>query len=367
VPLYLNGRFLSQSITGVQRFAQETVCALDRLRDTQRLPRGAGDDMVLLVPRDAQRALPLRTIETRVVGRRTGHAWEQFDLPGASAGGTLLNLCQIGPALKRDQWVVMHDAAVHAAPGGFSAAFRAWYKTLMWWLARTSRGVITVSRFSRDELERFVGLPAARTPVVHESGEHILAEPADRGVLAQHGLDDGRPFVLAVSSLNPNKNFRAVVEALQRLGDAAPWRVVIAGGTHPRVFAGDGAALPAHVTHVGYVTDAQLRALYEAAACFVYPSFYEGFGLPPLEAMLCGCPVIVSDAASLPEVCGDAALYCDPQRPETLADAMRTLMADAALRARLTEAGRARAATFSWERCASELWTHLHAPASDRR
>ncbi|MCU0869584.1 MAG: glycosyltransferase family 4 protein [Burkholderiales bacterium] len=356
-PLYVNGRFLSQSITGVQRFAQETVTALDRLRHSGAIARDRR--VVLLVPPDAQRRLALDTIEVRQVGRRTGHAWEQFELPRHARDGLLLGLCQLGPAVLRDQIVVMHDAAVYAAPHGFSRAFRTWYRALMWWLGRRARRIVTVSRFSQTELQRWCGIRASATLVVHEAGEHILAQPADASVLAKHGLD-ATPFVLAVSSLNPNKNFRAVVDAMRLLGDTTGFRIVIAGGTHPRVFGGD-AALPDSVTHVGYVTDPQLRALYEAASCFVYPSFYEGFGLPPLEAMLCGCPVIVSRAASLPEVCGDAALYCDAADPRTLADAMRSIMGDAALRARLTEAGQARARTFSWERCATELWNHVDA------
>lgn len=107
---------------------------------------------------------------------------------------------------------------------------------------------------------------------------------------------------------------------------------------------------------MGYVSDAELRALYEHAACFVYPSFYEGFGLPPLEAMACGCPVIVSNAASLPEVCGDAALYCNPCSPEDIAEKISLLMADPRLREDLRQKGLERAKQFTWEKCARETF-----------
>ena len=123
-----------------------------------------------------------------------------------------------------------------------------------------------------------------------------------------------------------------------------------------REFFDTAANLPDFVRHLGYVSDGDLKALYEAAACFVYPSFYEGFGLPPLEAMACGCPVIVSRAASLPEVCGDAALYCDPTDPRDIAKQMSDLVFDDILRARLRERGLQRAQQFSWEKCARETW-----------
>jgi glycosyltransferase involved in cell wall biosynthesis len=102
------------------------------------------------------------------------------------------------------------------------------------------------------------------------------------------------------------------------------------------------------------VSDSELRALYENAACFVYPSFYEGFGFPPLEAMACGCPVIVSKASSLPEVCGDAALYCDPKNSKDIAEKIQRVVHDETLRAEMRKKGLARAELYSWERCAKE-------------
>ena len=133
--------------------------------------------------------------------------------------------------------------------------------------------------------------------------------------------------------------------------------LVAAGGGNARIFAqaGDLNLDDRRLQRTGYVSDQQLRALYEGAACFVFPSFYEGFGLPPLEAMCCGCPVISSDRASLPEVCGDAALYCDPDDPATLAAQLRRLLDSDALAAELRQAGRQRAAGFTWDRAAREF------------
>jgi glycosyltransferase involved in cell wall biosynthesis len=173
-------------------------------------------------------------------------------------------------------------------------------------------------------------------------------------VLGRHGLG-ARPYVLAVSTANPAKNFAAVVRAIELAGTVG-CDFVLAGGTDPQVFARAAAPLPAAVRRVGYVTDAELRALYEHATCFVHPSLYEGFGLPALEAMQCGCPVLASDAASIPEVCGDAALYCDARSPADIAGKLGTLVRDPALRRRLAERGRARAARFSWRSAAAANW-----------
>jgi glycosyltransferase involved in cell wall biosynthesis len=131
-------------------------------------------------------------------------------------------------------------------------------------------------------------------------------------------------------------------------------KIVLAGGSNSRVFGGKPLDHE-NLVLAGYVTDGELRALYERAECFLYPSFYEGFGLPPLEAMHCGCPVVVSRRASLPEVCGPAARYCDPDDSHDIANQVRTVLSSADLRRELVEAGRERAAGFSWADAASRL------------
>jgi glycosyltransferase involved in cell wall biosynthesis len=118
----------------------------------------------------------------------------------------------------------------------------------------------------------------------------------------------------------------------------------------------DACVLPATVKQIGYVSDQELRALYESAGCFVFPSFYEGFGLPPLEAMCCGCPVVASRAASLPEICGEAAIYFDPKSPEDIAEKIDKVMSNARLRAEMGNDGKRRATAFSWESCARVIW-----------
>ena len=137
--------------------------------------------------------------------------------------------------------------------------------------------------------------------------------------------------------------------------DREAFGVVVAGGSNDRVFDSTRVLWPEQVKCLGYVTDAELRALYSHAACFVYPSLYEGFGLPPLEAMMCGCPVVASRAASLPEVCGDAAVYCDPHDPADIARSIGEVMSSETLRAGMKFRGYQRAQEFTWERSARLL------------
>lgn len=347
----INGRFLTQSMSGVQRYAWEVVRQWDRLLAAG-APMFRDADVELLCPAGAKQPAPLAAIRVRTVGNLQGHAWEQWSLPRAARGRRLVNLCNVAPLLHGAQMVTIHDAAVFAAPGGYSWQFIAWYRFVYRALVARRAKIVTVSGFSRDELRRFIGA-ALEIDVVYESGDHILETGPDVDFIRQAGLDEGR-FVLAVSSMNPNKNFGAIVEAFE-IRAYPGVELVVAGGTNPKVFAAAG-GLPGGVRHLGYVTDSQLRALYEAAACFVFPSRYEGFGLPPLEAMACGCPVVSSRSASMPEVCGPAALYFDPDDPAELAARLDEVLADPVVAERLRAAGHDRVRQFTWQRCAATLW-----------
>jgi glycosyltransferase involved in cell wall biosynthesis len=179
-------------------------------------------------------------------------------------------------------------------------------------------------------------------------------------VIRRYGIR--RPYCLFVGNLEPRKNLPRLIEAfglLRRHGLApADLPQLVLAGTRGwlssgifRAAAGQGLEAP-DIVFTGYVPPADLPALYAGAACFVFPSLYEGFGLPVLEAMACGTPVVASTASSLPEVAGDAALLVDPHDVEGLAGALRRLWGDAELRADLRERGLQRATLYSWERTA---------------
>jgi glycosyltransferase involved in cell wall biosynthesis len=346
VGITINGRFLSRPAPGVNRFARELLRAW--------LPAHARkDNIAFSAPRSSPRpegnefAIPWRS-----AGAFNGHAWEQLQLPRVCGDDVLLSLCNTGPVGRHRQLAVLHDASAMAFPAAYSRSFRTWYKWLLGGLMKRARVIATVSRFSADELRRHTGVSRAVIEVISESGEHVLEAPAQRSILERLALTN-RPYVLAVGSRTPNKNLLGVIEAASLLGDLGV-TIVAAGGSQERVFAGVDLS-GRDVVLAGYVSDGELRALYEGAHCFVFPSFYEGFGLPPLEAMHCGCPVVVSRRASLPEVCADAAVYCEPDSPADIAKQLRRVLTSESLRSELREAGLARAGTFSWAQAAAQL------------
>ena len=343
IRVLVNGRFLGQRITGAQRYARELLTAMDGCLTVEHALRSRFS-VTVLVPRNTPPVLGMGTVRT--VGRLKGHLWEQVELPRHAHGGVLLNLCNTAPVAGKNMIATILDASVYAVPQTYSRGFRTWYRIMIPLVGHRSRRVITISEFSRRELQRYARIDSASVSVVPGSGEHILAVPADDRVLDRLALRP-RPYLLAVSSRSAHKNVSRVAEAVGLLADEG-FDVVLAGGDSPRVFSDSAAPSSDRIRMAGYVSDAELRALYEHAACFVYPSLYEGFGLPPLEAMACGCPVIVSRVASLPEVCGDAALYCDPGDPSDIARGIQAVRGNDALREDLRRRGLQQAARFRW-------------------
>ncbi len=348
--IYLNGKFTAQRTTGVQRVAAEIVRALDA-QVTGR--------WVLMCP--PQGRLPaLRRIEVRRVGPPglPPTMWEQLVLPWAGRDGTIVNLAGSAPALARRQACVLHDAAVFDHPEAYTPRFVAWYRWLFRRLAKRSLVLFTPSAFSRERLALNLRIPAGRFVVVPLGADHLDHVEADDTVLERHALRPGA-YLLAVGSANPTKNHAALVDAFARLPRDVGGQLVIVGARNEQVFAGDAAIDPPGVLRVGALDDAPLKALYRHARALVFPSIYEGFGLPPLEAMACGCPVAAAHAASIPEVCGDAALYFDPHDVDAMATAMRYVCTDASVRDTLADAGRRRAAAYRWRASAATMLAAL--------
>ena len=187
-----------------------------------------------------------------------------------------------------------------------------------------------------------------------EGADHALRITADAGILQKHGFRHGA-FVLAVGTLAAHKNLKAL-GALARYLASRDIPLVIVGSLGGIVFQTSGeAGLPQPACYIGRVTDGELKALYENAGCYVFPSLYEGFGLPAVEAMACGCPVVAADIPALRETCGTAAHYADPTNPAAIAAKVREVLDDPGLSTRLRQAGPAHTQTMTWDRAAAML------------
>ena len=343
--IYINGRFLSQRVTGVQRYAREVVSALDKI--LQEKP--TDDEWCILAPKNITPDLPLQKIKIKICGRLTGHFCEQLELPFYARNGFLLNLCNCAPLVKRNQLLIIHDAAIAAYPQAYSWKFRIWYRIMHTVCGKWADKIVTDSEFSRNELYQYFGIAKDKIQVVYGGIEHMDRIQSDDAIIDEYKLHNEK-FVLAVSSQNPTKNFKLVLKAARLMPDT---RFVIAGGSNKAIFAGKSTNTLKNVTYTGYVSDEKLVSLYRHAAVFVYPSLYEGFGIPPLEAMSQGCPVIVSTCASLPEVCGDYAKYCHPDDVKTLVRMIEETLSDNHEKVACEQAIRTQ---YSWKASAERIW-----------
>lgn len=349
-PVYINGRFLAQRQTGVQRAAAELVRALDGLIA---IDGGA----TLLVPPDADIGrLSLSTIAIRRAGRHTGYRWEQCELPRATRGRLLVNLGNTAPLLHRRNAILIHDASVFDRPDAYGWRFRTAMRCMLPVLARRAEALFTVSQFSAGRLAAHGVANRPGYTILPSGSEHMARVVPDLAAPARHGLVAGR-YVLFIGSPHPNKNLAGALAAIARV--AGPGiQLAAVGAVDGRVFAADGrpAADPGgRAVFLGAVDDAAMAGLYAGALALLFPSYYEGSGLPPLEAMALGCPVVASNRASIPEVCGDAAWLLDPDDADAMAKAIDRLAADPAARAGLIARGTERAGRFTWAASAQQL------------
>jgi glycosyltransferase involved in cell wall biosynthesis len=342
--IFINGKFLSQRITGTQRYAREILDQFDLLLSSQET---RDISIEVLVPRSAGSIPNYRNLRVRSVGRLNGVGWEQLELPHYCRGEILFTPSGGAPVLHARNVITIHDAAVSAMPAGYAPAYRIWYRNVCRMIAPKAEHIFTDSNFSKSEIVKWYGGNPKKISVVYLGSDHLRRVAAEKSIFQRLGI--AGKYILAVSSHNPNKNFRRIVEAVELLG-RTDMELLIAGGEDKRIYR-EGIRFPERTRALGYVTDAELKALYENATCFVFASLYEGFGLPALEAMASGCAVVLSRTACLPEIFDDVAHFCDPYSSQEIAAAIeRTLQSPPATPVQLREF----AARFTWERCARE-------------
>ena len=338
----LNARFYSHRPTGMQRYGIEMA---DRLSDLLKVVRPSAS-----------------------LHGTTGHLWEQLYLPAASRNRLLWSPNNTGPLAVSRQVCTMHDIIPVEHPEWFTPRFAAWYQWLLPKLTRRVQHLIAVSQFTKDRLiERFGVRPENITVVwngVDSQFHRRTVEEIDE-VRQALGITSPR-YLLSLGSLEPRKNINRLLTAWQRLKRELPQDlslVVVGAKGTSLVFkdAGITNAPPQGVHFAGYARQEHLPALYSGALALVYPSLYEGFGLPPLEAMACGTPVITSNTTSLPEIAGGAALLVDPLDEDAIAAAILRVVRDEALRGGMRAKSLAHAANLTWDESAAQTRRVLEA------
>jgi glycosyltransferase involved in cell wall biosynthesis len=340
----INGDFLTLQPTGVARYAREVTTQLDALIGEGH-PLTRGLDLELIVPRDG--TPQFANIPTRLVPEfnrpRLPQVWVQLQLPAHVKSG-LLSFCNLAPVAVRRQIVCIHDLHTRIMPESYGRLFRLAHRAILPLLGRRAARITTVSGLSREHLVHYGVAPRSKIVVTHNGSDHTQDWSAARSRLTER---PARPFVMCLGRPQKYKNVElmlALAPALDRLG----LDLRMAGDIDTAELQKAHGRLPANVRLLGRISDDDFAQALSQAVCFLFPSRIEGFGLPAVEAMALGCPVVASTSPCLPEVCGDSALFADPDDLDGWVQAIMKLKEDGALRNAMVTKGRARAASYSW-------------------
>lgn len=309
--IYINARFLTQPITGVQRFAIEI---------STRLKQQLGNEVQLVAPNNIIHHDLANKLGVRIIGKTHGHIWEQFTLPiyfKNKSGTILLNLCNTAPFFYKNNIVTVHDLAFFAHPNWFSLPFRLYYRFLIPQILKRTNVVFTVSQFSKQEIIDYIKIP--------EKNIFVVNNGVSNEFMHKKFVNTKSNFILFVGSLDPRKNIQSLINTLKFLPQEISLKIV--GKQSPNF--NEQINIPNEIVNriqfTGYIPDIELNKLYNEALCFIYPSLYEGFGIPPLEAQALGTLVIVSDIPVFREIFGDSVIYCNPNSPEDIADKIKQI------------------------------------------
>lgn len=343
----VNGRYLTQKATGVHRYAFEICNKLHEM----------GVDFHVAVPKEIH---PDYKFSFKVVkcGSFNTHLWEQISLPRylkRIGSPLLISFTGCGPLNYSNQIMTIHDVSHERYPEWFSKNYYRFYHYMMPRIGKKAHAVLTVSEFSKKEIVDTLGINAEKIHVVH-SNVPFHNKPSKEEILSFTRNPEAERYILAVSSMDPRKNFIRLVEAFDKIKDKS-LKLYIIGMSFKAFNTPDLQKLIGENVHLpGYISDEKLQTMYQNALLSVYPSLYEGFGLPPLESMTYGCPVINSDIPALREVSQDAALYVDPYNVDDITQKIEQLLVDEPLRKELQEKGLLQIKKYSWDKSAKQVY-----------
>lgn len=350
--IVINARFLTQQITGVQRFSLELSLYMKQM---------LGSEIQFVAPGNILHEDLARKLEVKIIGCRTGHVWEQWDLPKYLYGsGQPLLLCMgnTAPISYPNKISILHDVTFLRYPEAFSTRFRVFYRLIIPWVLRTSKHVFSVSDFSLNEIACCYKVDKSKMSVVYNAVDSMFKHVEDEYLKIDK-------YLLTVSSIKKNKNFKVAVDAFKIVQSHIPdLKLYIMGDVRADSFKSmDGLIEECeknpNIKLLGRVSDDDLIHYYSNAVSFIFPSLYEGFGIPVLEAQACGCPVVSSNSSSLPEVLGHSALQCNPNNAEEFAHSIMKVITDVSLREKLVSQGYENLKRFSWKKSAEILVKHL--------
>lgn len=337
----INGRFLSQKTTGTQRTAQELSKIL--INDY--------DDYVVVSPKNIIHQDLANQLNVKIIDGFSGILWEQITLRNflvKNDNPLLINFSFTAPFFYSKNIIFIHDL-IFQFKNWVSKSFHLYYSFLIPKLAKKAVHICTVSEFSKNEIIKKLQIEKNKIDVVYNAISSSFSKKKYKNIYGN--------YILGVSTINERKNFDGLIEGFLKSRNS-DYKLVLVGSKDKRIYSNidfEKYKNTKNIFFTGYINDKDLIGIYSNAKLFVFPSFYEGFGLPPLEAMSCGCLTAVSNVTSIPEICGDSSIYFNPYDSDDIAMAINKGLTDENLKADLIKKGYKNSKKFNWSSSASKL------------
>lgn len=301
----INGKFMADNMMGIVRYAREMTKALDNILEQN-------FDVTLLLPPNAKDIPAFNKIRVEFFGQHTGIKWEQIDLRKyikQHQDRICINFCNVTPLFIKPGITVIHDIMYKVNPSHYTTLrnrlSRYWHIFQYWYVMRHEKMILTVSRYSKNDIERYFPKACGKVKVVPNAWQHVLSYQESTDWQERYPFLKEDEYYFSLATLSKSKNGKWIIE----LAKHNPERVYAIAGAY---YETEKLEIPKNVYMLGFISDEDICALIRHCRAFIYPSLYEGFGLPPLEALALGAEVISSNAASLPEVLGKSVHYISP-------------------------------------------------------